>query len=190
MTIRSNHYEAAFEAYLRHLQTPYVAVDESRRSIAADGTIKNVDFIVSPSGSEMSWLVDVKGRQFPSGRKNRYWKNWATIDDLQSMAQWELLFGPQFRGLFVFAYCVTGDMAPLPQNLLFPFRGEVYAFVGVRIDLYAAWARRISPKWRTIAMPTTAFRQLAQPLKLFLETQVVSGGDFDRRRATEMAPMF
>ena len=33
MSKRSNHYEAAFEAYLRELRAPYIAIDESRRSL-------------------------------------------------------------------------------------------------------------------------------------------------------------
>ena len=61
---RDNHYEAAFEAYLRARRLPYIAVDEARRSLVADGSIKSLDFIVSPPG-QLSWLVDVKGRRFP-----------------------------------------------------------------------------------------------------------------------------
>ncbi len=34
---RDNHYEAAFEAYLRQQGVPYIAVDETRRSVMADG---------------------------------------------------------------------------------------------------------------------------------------------------------
>ena len=67
MANRDNHYEAAFEAYLRDRRLPYVAVDEAKRSLLSNGSsIKNLDFIVSsPSG--VTWLVDVKGRRFPGG---------------------------------------------------------------------------------------------------------------------------
>ena len=37
MANRDNHYEAAFEEYLRGRGLPYVAVDEARRSLMADG---------------------------------------------------------------------------------------------------------------------------------------------------------
>ena len=48
MANRDNHYEAAFEAYLRARGVPYVAVDEARRSVLADSSsIKSLDFIVS-----------------------------------------------------------------------------------------------------------------------------------------------
>ena len=76
---------------------PYVAVDEARRSRWAEGSLKSLDFIVSPTGAP-SWLVDVKGRRFPSGEQKQYWKNWSTRDDLISLSRWERLFGGQFGG--------------------------------------------------------------------------------------------
>jgi len=161
---RDNHYEAAFEEYLRAMRLPYVAVDEARRSLLAEGrSIKSLDFIVS-SGGEMTWLVDVKGRRFPSGDQTcQYWKNWSTRDDLRSLAQWEEVFGQGFLGLFVFAYNVVGDRAPLAPEKLFEHRGALYGFVGVRLADYAEHARPISPSWDTVAMPTAEFRRLARP---------------------------
>lgn len=164
MVNRDNHYEAAFEAYLRRLHVPYVAVDELRRALTADGqSIKNLDFIVASPGG-VSWLVDVKGRRFPSGDDQRhYWKNWSTGDDLESLARWECLFGPAFSGLFVFAYNVVGDRAPLPPDRLFEFREALYGFVAVGLADYAAAARPISPAWDTLSVPTAEFRRLARP---------------------------
>jgi hypothetical protein len=167
MTKRDNHYEAAFEEYLRSRQQPYVAVDESRRSLVAESSLKSVDFIVS-SASGDSWLVDVKGRRFPSGEQKQYWRNWSTRDDLDSLASWEQLFGARFGGLFVFAYDVVGDRAPLPAERLFEFRGSLYAFLGIRRRDYAQHARPISPAWDTVAMPTETFRRLAAPFDSFL----------------------
>ena len=167
MANRENHYEAAFEEYLRQRCVPYVAVDEAKRSRWAGGTIKSLDFIVSP-GDRGSWLVDVKGRRFPSGEQKQYWKNWSTRDDLESLSQWERLFGERFGGLFVFAYNVVGDRAPLPEGALFEFRGGLYSFVAIRLSEYALHARPISPSWDTWAMPTGRFRELAAPLADFL----------------------
>ena len=169
MANRDNHYEAAFEAYLRARRLPYVAVDEAKRSLLAGGeSIKNLDFIVSSHGRE-TWLVDVKGRRFPSGdEQKQYWKNWSTRDDLRSLAQWEELFGPGFEGLFVFAYNVLGDRAPLPPEQLFEFRDGLYGFVAVRLSDYAAGAHPISQSWDTVAMPTGEFRRLARPVEHFL----------------------
>lgn len=164
MANRDNHYEAAFEEYLRSRGVPYVAVDEARRSLTADGaSIKSLDFIVSVGA--ITWLVDVKGRRFPSGDdQKQYWKNWSTRDDLKSLAQWESLFGENGCALFVFAYNIVGDRAPLAPEQLFEYRDKLYGFVGVRLSDYAAWAHPISPRWDTVAMPTADFRRLARPL--------------------------
>ena len=182
MTKRDNHYEVAFEAYLQTRHVPYVAVDETRRSSAglrmglgasqppggavADRTLKSLDFIVSPRhpapGCPGSWLIDIKGRRFPTGRRKQYWKNWSTSDELQSLAHWETLFAGQFRALLVFAYNVIGNQAPLPEEQLFEFRGGLYAFVGIRLDHYAGWSRSLSPRWQTVSMPTPRFRHLAR----------------------------
>ena len=174
MANRDNHYEAAFEAYLRSRGVPYVAVDEAKRSVLSDGaSIKSLDFIVS-TGAPITWLVDVKGRKFPSGDiQKQYWKNWSTRDDLVSLAQWEKLFGETFCGLFVFAYNILGDRAPLPYEQLFEFRGNLYAFVAVRLSDYAGHAFPISPKWDTLAVSAANFRRLARPLEELLG---LSGG--------------
>lgn len=167
MANRDNHYEAAFEEYLRSRRAPYVAVDEGKRSLLADASIKSLDFIVSSSAG-VTWLVDVKGRRFPGGKQKQYWKNWSTRDDLSSMAQWQRLFGERFEALFVFAYSVLGDRSPLPVDQLFEFRGSLYAFVAIRLEHYAFHARQISPRWDTVAMPAERFRELAQPMHALL----------------------
>jgi len=170
MANRDNHYEAAFEQYLRSRGVPYVAVDEAKRSVLSNGaSIKSLDFIVSAPG-EWTWLVDVKGRRFPGGEENKqYWKNWTSRDDIDGLGQWEELFGPTFRGLFVFAYDVLGDRAPLPEPELFEFREKLYGFVAIVLSDYTPHARPISPKWDTVAMSTTDFRRLARPFCELLE---------------------
>lgn len=167
MADRENLYECAFEEFLRCRRVAYVAVDESRRSLLGDGSLKSLDFLVSTRGGG-AWLVDVKGRRFPSGGQKQYWRNWSTHDDLESLTRWEGVFGPGFRGLFVFAYHVVGDRAPLPAEQLFQFREAWYGFVGVSLKEYAAHARPISPRWGTVALPTDVFRRVAEPVEAFL----------------------
>jgi hypothetical protein len=175
MAKRDNPYEAAFEEYLRARRIPYVAVDEGRRSLLAGASIKSLDFIVSSVGGD-TWLVDVKGRRFPSGLRKQYWKNWSTRDDLVSMAHWQRLFGERFQALFVFAYRVLGDRAPLAREQLFEHRGALYAFVAIRLDHYAYHARQISPRWDTVAMPSARFRELARPVETFIANAACSAG--------------
>lgn len=85
-----------------------------------------------------------------------------------SLAQWERLFGETFCGLFVFAYAVLGDRAPLPSEQLFEFRGQLYGFVAVRLSDYAACAHPISTSWDTLAMSAADFRRFARPLEELL----------------------
>jgi hypothetical protein len=165
MANRDNHYEAAFEAYLRRERLPYIAVDEARRSLVPDGSLKSLDFIVSPPGG-VSWLVDVKGRRFPSGDEHhQYWKNWSTRDDLRSLAAWHRHFGDAFCPLLMFAYHLVGGRSPLPLEQLFEFRGEHYGFLGVRLADFVPHARPLSDSWDTVAMPVGEFRRLARPLE-------------------------
>ena len=179
MAKRSNHYEAAFEEFLRCRQIPYVAVDEKKRALLADASLKSLDFIVSPVLGT-SWLVDVKGRRFPAGgeKQKQYWKNWSTRDDVRSLTAWQRLFGSKSRGLFVFAYEIAGDRAPVAAEKLFNYDGRLYGFVGITLDDYAAQARQLSPKWDTLAIPVRRFREAAAPVEEFF-CRTEPGESFD-----------
>jgi len=194
MANRDNHYEAAFEEFLRLHGVPYVAVDEARRSLFDKGTsLKSLDFIVAArsrltaaadgeaedaSPRATTWLIDVKGRRFPSGNvQKQYWKNWSTRDDLQSLAQWEALFGPGFQGLFVFAYEVLSQRSPLQSEELFRHRGRLYGFVAVTLADYAGHAHPISPRWDTWAMSAGEFRRFARPLSELLDLRSGNSGE-------------
>ncbi|MGL6225626.1 MAG: HYExAFE family protein [Thermoguttaceae bacterium] len=173
MANRKNHYEAAFEAYLRFFRIPYIATREHHRSVLENGeSVKNLDFIISFPGRS-SFLVDIKGRKFPGGTAcSGYWRHWTTYDDLRGMARWEQLFGNHYSGLFVFAYLICGDRSPLPYEELFRFRGREYAFLAVPFFDYLASVRLISPRWKTYAMPLSRFRSLARPLNTLLPDSV------------------
>jgi len=170
MAKRDNHYELAFEAWLRTERLAYIAVDEARRAALGGRTLKSLDFIVSTEarrGGPARWLIDVKGRQFPtSGRQ--YWRNWSTADELASLAGWEELFDGSAAGMLVFAYNVIGDLAPLPADDLFVYRQRLYGFVGVRLDHYASFARTLSERWGTVTVPAAQFRALARPVREIL----------------------
>lgn len=167
MAQRHNHYEAAFEALLRAHRVPYVAVDEKRRSLVArtagglSDSLKSVDFLVSPPGPE-SFLVDIKGRRFPSGtRHKQYWRNWSTRDDLRSLAEWARYFGEGFTPLLVFAFELTADRSPVASDDLWAHQGRTYGFVVVRTADYWRHARTLSASWDTVAMPAADFRRCA-----------------------------
>ena len=173
MAHRNIHYEAAFEDYLRCRGWPYVAVDEAKKAIFADATVKSFDFLVySQSGRNL--LADVKGRKFPDsgagrrGRASRAWENWVTREDVEGLREWEKVFGNDFAATLVFAYWLQGP----PQRAPFPdvhvFRKRHYAFVGILLEDYVTAARPRSAKWQTIAMPSAAFASRARDVATFL----------------------
>ena len=170
MGLRSNHYDVAFEEYLRGVRRPYILVDEHRRALLGGVSLKSMDFIVY-SGRDRNLLVDVKGRRFPSGgtgRSRRKWENWATRDDLDSLLEWEQVFGRDFRAVLVFAYNVVDRTSLKELQAPFGCRGRQYAFYGVWADEYRRAMRTRSSSWRTVSLPMAVFRRLRLPLAEFL----------------------
>ncbi|MBR9802145.1 MAG: HYExAFE family protein [Rubinisphaera brasiliensis] len=152
--IRNNPYEAAFEAYLRDHRIAYVSVDESRRALLADVSLKSMDFIVYAEGSQ-NLLIDVKGRRRLPGRR---WENWATVDDIDGLTQWERVFGADFRSLLVFAYESSGEITDEPGGGVVTYQGKRYDFYGVWLDDYRRLMKQRSPSWQTVWMPAVAYR--------------------------------
>jgi hypothetical protein len=167
---RSNHYEAALEAYLQWHRLCYIAVDETRRAMLGDERVKSLDFIVyGDNGARL--VVDVKGRRFPTGsprRPRRTWENWSTRDDLDGLERWAALCGPGYIGLLVFAYHVLPSVE-LPDDTddLWTWRGKRYLLRAVRVDDYRQRLRVRSPKWGTVMLPGAAFRELVRPFHHF-----------------------
>lgn len=162
------HYEAAFEDYLRSRGVPYVPVEEARRAIFAGERIKSFDFIVYPGGGP-NWIVDVKGRRFPyiaeDGGK-RYWENWVAQEDLDSLGEWQSVFGQDFEARLVFVYWLEGPPNRWPTPRPHAFRGDDYAFLSVRLADYREHARRRSASWETVSMSAERFRSICQPVEL------------------------
>jgi hypothetical protein len=163
MALRSNHYDVAFEDLLRRRRIPYVCVDESKRALLQDVSLKSMDFIVY-SDKSCKLLVDVKGRRYPSGSGGHRWENWATQDDIDCLLAWERVFGAEFRGLLVFAYHVVEPRRQHELEQCRQFRDRTYAFYGVWADEYGAAMRRRSPRWDTVWLPADEFRQLRFPI--------------------------
>lgn len=185
MANRRNHYEAAFEAYLQTRRIAYVAVDEQRRSRIVGGSLKSVDFLVSPADG-VTLLVDVKGRRFPSGvRHPQYWRNWSTWDDIRSLARWQDQLGAGSLALFGFVFHVVADRAPLPPERLFSHRGRQYAILAVTAVDYIRAARPLSPKWQTVTMSSQAFRSAAIPFDDLLPQPLPSLSPHDSLAAAQ-----
>jgi hypothetical protein len=167
---RGNHYEAAFEAYLQWHRLCYVAVDESRRAMLDETSIKSLDFIVFGSdGARL--VVDVKGRRFPLGKPDkprRVWECWSTRDDVDGLERWAELSGPGYVGLLVFMYHVLPNVK-LPDDVedLWTWRGKRYLLRAVPSADYRRFMRVRSPKWDTVTLPHAVFRSLVRPLHHF-----------------------
>ena len=179
MAKRTNHYDAAFEGYLRRLGVPFVVVDEARRARLNQVSLKSMDFIVTAPGNR-NLLVDVKGRRFPSGcgpervRAGHKWENWATKDDLDSLLRWQEVFGDGFRAMLVFAYDLldakaADDLASeigtgTEASRAFFYRGRVYSFFGVWADEYKTAMHARSQSWETVSVPSRQYRDLRIPV--------------------------
>jgi hypothetical protein len=175
---RGNHYESAFEAYLRDRRLGYVAVDESRRTSFDDEPVKSIDFIVyGRDGARL--LVDIKGRKFPGGSKksSRLWQNWVFREDVEGLERWEESFGSEYRGLIVFAYYILPDVElRRGTSDLWVWRGKRYLMRAVPVGDYREHMRLRSPKWQTVHLPTGVFRQLVRPLRAFTHPNEVLVG--------------
>jgi hypothetical protein len=173
MAHRDNHYEAAFEDYLRAKGWPYVAVDEAKKAVFASAALKSFDFVVySAAGPNL--IVDVKGRKFPdaAGGKgrgaSRAWENWVTREDVEGLQQWQEVFGSAFVATLVFAYWLQGPPQRAPFTDVHVFRDRQYAFLAVPLATYLAAARPRSAKWQTVAVPAAQFARVAADVSSFL----------------------
>jgi len=140
-----------------------VAVNENRRALAEEMSLKSMDFIVyAPARPHL--LVDVKGRKFAASSDGGHpWENWATTDDVDCLLSWEACFGADFRAAFVFAYDVEAAAAEgFPE--LFRFRDRAYAFYVVYVSEYLQSMRQRSRKWETVSLPAAEYRRLRRPL--------------------------
>jgi len=174
--IRSNHYETAFEAYLRSRGVGFIAVDEARRSLLGPTDVKSLDFIiVGPESSKL--VVDVKGRKFPGGsaeNPRKVWQNWSTEDDVDGLNRWAGQFGAEFRGILAFVYqivppfCVADDT---PDR--FVFKNDVYLMRAIEVTAYRSAMTARSAKWGTVHLPTEDFRRLVRPFSDFLQRPVM-----------------
>jgi hypothetical protein len=163
---RTNHYEAAFEAYLQRHQLCYVAVDETRRAVHDETPLKNLDFIVyGKAGARL--LVDVKGRRFPTGSAGRLrcvWECWSTQDDISGLEQWAELFGSDYQGLLVFVYQLLPSVLLQEEtDDLWIWNGQRYLLRAVPVGDYRRHMRVRSPRWGTVSLPGAVFRELVRP---------------------------
>ncbi|TET35050.1 MAG: hypothetical protein E3J72_13015 [Planctomycetota bacterium] len=167
---KANHYELAFEDYLRGRGLTYIATSEVRRALTVGGPedprkIKNPDFIVTTPQRENA-LVDVKGKQLPyvDRKTPNAWENWLKGDDLEALEFWEESFGRNFIGLIVFAYWIREAKYAKHFDYLHAFGGKKYGLLALSRAEYAKYYRRRSARWDTFSIPIRIFRRIARPI--------------------------
>lgn len=182
---RTNNYERAFAAYLRHCGAATIAVDETRRAVMDEEPVKSADFIVVNRPQKISHdvrfgvevdvarlVVDVKGRRFPGGTADRpreIWQNWSTELDVKCLRQWAESFGESFRGVFAFVYEIARPYEIVKNTLdRFDFENRSYLMRGIDALAYAATMKPRSKRWGTVHLPAPAFRALCRPFSFFL----------------------
>src|SRR4029450_8261649 len=157
MADRNVHYEAAFEAFLRHKGVPYGTGDVAKKALFANAKLKSFDFVVySKNGPNL--LIDVKGRLLRDRAAKRGFETWATERDVGDLAEWEQVFGEGFKAMFSFVYWIEPPLTPEPG--MFEYRNRWYLLMGIDLAEYRGAMRRRSAKWETVSLPAQEFRQL------------------------------
>lgn len=176
---RDNHYEVAFEGYLRAKKLGYIPVNESRRVELDAEPVKSLDFIVMTPDSRRL-LIDVKGRRFPGGPKQKprkVWENWSMREDVQGLLRWAKQLGPDTVPLFVFVYRIMPTVR-LPEDVpdLWEFRDRRYLLRAVEVGAYQERMRTRSPRWDTVSLKRDDFRAVVKTFSEFARPVVEAQG--------------
>ena len=155
-----NHYERAFENWLIDNRIQYVVVDENKRAAFGRSNIKSFDFLLYPRSQQII-IAELKGRAFKgtSFAKLTGFECWVTADDVDGLAKWQQVFGPDHTAVFVFAYRIENIDVDFDGRNIYDFAGDRYVFFAVKLDDYRRFMKRRSPKWQTVTLPADKFRQ-------------------------------
>jgi len=148
---KMNHYEKALLSLLSETVT-CLNFRQTRKRLFPTGYLKNFDFLVLSSGGR--FLLDVKGKTFPSGRhyilETSLWRQELGVPDLpelESYIRWVELFGDNFTFLISYPYWIkrgAEDLSRFEQRLLrsspeerieiFCFQERLYGLLAVRLE--------------------------------------------------------
>ena len=167
-SVDHDHYERAFETWLRSVRAPYVSIEQVRRSAPPEGPIKNFDFLVHARSRH--YIVDVKGKQFPqvSRAREAYWENWIHFSDLEGLLAWERHFGEGYEGLLVYCYWLQLPPGDASAKRTIGLNGRDYLLAGIPARTYAENCRRRSTRWQAVDIPTKPFKALLRPIEFYI----------------------
>lgn len=90
-------------------------------------------------------------------------ESWVPLEDVDSLAEWQRLFGDGFKAMFVFAYWCAAQPPDALFQEVFQFRDRWYALRGVELDRYRRCMKTRSAKWKTVHVPTASFAEISEP---------------------------
>lgn len=162
------HYERAFEEWLRLHRVPYVLVQQVRRPTDREGPLKNFDFLVHSGDGH--YIVDVKGRRFPQVSRGRetWWENWIHFEDLEGLLAWESHFGEGYTALLVYCYWLQLPPGEGAARKTITTGGRDYLIVAVPARTFAENCRRRSTRWQAVHVGTGCFTSLIRPVGHFI----------------------
>jgi hypothetical protein len=162
-----NHFEVAFEQWLRDNRIQYVRVDQHKRAAFARSDVKSFDFLVYPRTAAKTLIVEVKGRRF-AGKSLAGLKglpNWTTMEDVRGLLRWEDVLGSGHKAHFAFIYEMINIDIELDGRSVFEHDGRRYFGLLTSVEDYQQRMRQRSVKWQTVMLGAEDFRQKSQPLE-------------------------
>ncbi len=157
-----NHYEKAFEGWLKDNGVQYLKIDQRKRTAFSRGKIKSFDFLFYAADNN-AYLAEVKGRLFRGKNFSAFGSlpNWVTNDDICGLENWMLIFSSQYTGLFVFAYDLVNIDVETDGREIYEYAGRRYIFMAVGLADYLNGAKMRSKKWKTLHLPAEYYRRCA-----------------------------
>ncbi len=193
MLNRTNDYEQAFADWLIDNGVKFVAIDQQKRAVLRRNKIKSFDFLLYPAGCRSNadsnpWsqseepaviVTEVKGRLF----KGKTLQNmsglqcWVTMEDIRGMLRWQEQFDSpheKAKAVFVFAYRFELPWVDADRAEVHDYADRRYTFYAVDAIDYMTNMKIRSPRWQTVMLSATKFRQLAVPVRQLLFNHEVS----------------
>ena len=157
--IAGNHYEKAFESWLKDNGVQYLLVDQQKRTAFSRSKIKSFDFLFYTPDSR-AYIAEVKGRKFSGKTFTAFGSlpNWVTSDDIRGLENWVEIFGGRYQGLFVFAYELENIDVDTDGREIYEYLGGRYVFVAIRLRDYKQGAARRSEKWQTVHLSAEFYK--------------------------------
>jgi hypothetical protein len=164
-----NHYERAFENWLKDNRIEYEQVDEHKRTAFGHSDLKSFDFLLYPP-NRPNVIAEIKGRRFKgtSIAKLAGLECWVTIEDIEGLTRWQRIFGKDHQAIFVFTYKMQNIDVDFDGRDYFEFDSNKYLFFCVKLDDYRRHMKRRSPKWQTVTLPAEKFRDCAVHISEFM----------------------